>query len=316
MVISASFTLIFLTFLVGNYNCTMANSGAISREYHELEQDLVFPDVPGQEELFSIALQHPTKNRYEDILPFDKTIVKMEDPTEYINANYVKIENDPVCFISTQAPLVSTFATFWKMVWEHSVPVIIMLTRLQEGQRVKAEAYWPSVGETLKFGDITVTTNSQNIIFGHLIVRELNIQKNEETRTICHIQYTEWPDFGVPESSFVTLKLLDLLDEKRKEYSNHISISLEDYIVIHCSAGVGRTGTFIAIRAALNQLRDSKEVRVRDIVSSLREQRMAMVQRDNQYHFIFKVIYEYQNLTSGAENGLGNYLCNMPCNLF
>lgn len=236
---------------------------------------------------YETGLRHSTKNRYQDVLPFEATRVKLSNPHDYINANYVKV-CEKGQFISTQAPLPQTFDTFWKMVWENNVPVIVMLTKIMEKRKIKAHCYWPALGDTEEFEDIFVTLKSESQD-GYITVRFLELKYNNEIRTLHHIQYTEWPDFGVPRSTATIRKVVEFCDKYRLAKSGNGTA------VVHCSAGVGRCGTFLAIQCVVEKLKSNippSAIDVKNIVSSLREYRMAMVQTKDQYKFIYQVMEE------------------------
>ena len=268
------------------------------------DRDTEFGDltkvVPNKDtnHLFHTANKNIEKNRYANVLPFDKTIVKMKDSTEYINANYITplLPEENVRFISTQAPTYDTFDTFYRMIWEHKVPVIVMLTKILERGVLKAHCYWPSLDKTKQFGEILATTICETKE-DFITTRKIELTKGNETRYVTLLHYLEWPDHGVPNSSNVIRDLIERMENER--ITNSLSVD-EDHIVVHCSAGIGRTGTFIAIYSALKFLKAGKPIKVKDIVENLREQRMLMVQSFAQYDFIYKVIDEHRESTSNS----------------
>lgn len=263
----------------------------LASSIHEEWQSLPKPPSPvGSRVLYATALLNSSQNRYPDVLPFESTRVKLSDPKEYINASYVNIfENGN--FISTQAPLPHTFNTFWKMVWENKSPVIVMLTKIMEKRKIKAHCYWPALGETEIFGDISVTLVSETQE-KFITIRNLEIQCEDEVHCLCHLQYTEWPDFGVPRSTNTIRHLLELTNEYREQYTTNKD-DTPGTVVVHCSAGIGRCGTFLAIQSVLEKLNANEPpstISVKEIVTSLREFRMAMVQTKEQYKFIYHVL--------------------------
>lgn len=238
-------------------------------------------------DLYQTALKNLDKNRYSDILAFESTRVKLRDSKEYINANYVDMQDCSFQYIATEAPMISSLDTFWKMIWEQNVKVIVMLTKILEGRKVKASCYWPTEGKTECFdhNNIQVTLHSvkeENC----LITRNLSISRDNETREIVHIQYTGWPDYGVPTETATIIKLTELLYNFEKENQKHKKQS----IVVHCSAGIGRCGTLLAILAAKLQQENQSCVSIPKIVSSLRNCRSGMVQTKEQYYFIYSVL--------------------------
>uniref|UniRef100_A0A0R3SWL5 protein-tyrosine-phosphatase n=1 Tax=Hymenolepis diminuta TaxID=6216 RepID=A0A0R3SWL5_HYMDI len=185
------------------------------------------------------------KNRYRDIIPYDETRVLLESKStgDYINANYVKVnEVSSRRYILTQGPLLQTVGHFWQMIWEQKSPVIIMLNRFTEKGTLKCFNYFPlNSQQTLTFPDssYSVTCISEENK-GLYALRSLEVVNNDEIHQILHFHYTRWPDFGVPDYSSSMLNLL--WDVRRTA-------------IIHCSAGVGRSGTFVLIDLALTMVR-------------------------------------------------------------
>lgn len=229
-----------------------------------------------------------SKNRYPDILPREDTRVRLQhtgcEGSDYINANYVFEKQ----YIATQAPLFSTFADFWRMVWEQGACIIVMLTRLTENGNVKANVYWPaSLGEKSVFGLLTVELIHETA-FDNIECRLFRISDGIEHRDVYHLHYTGWPDFGVPSS---TKEIIDLV-----KVTNYLRARAgwEKPIVTHCSAGVGRVGTFIAIHQAVRLLNAGKKPKILDLVFAMRQCRQGMVQREEQYVFIHRVVADYE----------------------
>jgi len=248
----------------------------------------------------SLALRYPSairnlnKNRYKDVLPEEKTRVKVSvsdiDESDYINANFVKGPGNKEEYISSQAPIPHTIAAFWKMIWEYKVPCICMLTKLVEGNRVKADCYWPtSVGETETYGDIHVTLKSTQD-FSLITVNKLKIYFNGQSHEVFHLQYDEWSDFGAPSSTQKIRELIRLMEIFKAKGA---SKGFTGPLVAHCSAGIGRTGTFFTILACLEKLRRGeklKDLDIMDTVRVLRTMRAGMIQTDVQYVFVHKVL--------------------------
>jgi len=236
------------------------------------------------------------KNRYRDVLPEEMTRVRLnllngEEHTDYINANYISSQfpNSNLKFISCQAPLESTFEDFYRCIWEQKCPLICMITRLIEGQKQKAHCYWPKIGETVQYGNFSVKVQSYQDL-NNIEIRQLCISYDGEMRTITHILFSEWPDFGVPNSS---VKILQLISELEKYEKLGKDMDLNGPSLIHCSAGIGRTGSLIAILFCLEKLRNGispKELNIFDVVLSMRKQRAGMVQTVAQYEFVFSVL--------------------------
>ncbi|KAM4640553.1 receptor-type tyrosine-protein phosphatase C [Discoglossus pictus] len=233
-----------------------------------------------------------TKNRYIDILPYDDNRVILseiqgENGSDYINASYVNGFKEPRKYIAAQGPKDETMNDFWRMIWEQKSSIIVMVTRCEEGNRNKCAQYWPSMeDDTETFGDILVKIREEKT-FPDYITRKLHVlHKREKTeRDITHIQFTVWPDHGVPDDPNLLLKL--------RRRVNALSNFFSGPIIVHCSAGVGRTGTYISIDAMLEGLEAEGRVDVYGYVVQLRRQRCLMVQVESQYIFIHKSLVEY-----------------------
>ncbi|XP_053549781.1 receptor-type tyrosine-protein phosphatase C isoform X2 [Bombina bombina] len=232
------------------------------------------------------------KNRYVDILPYDDNRVILseihgDNGSDYINASYINGFKEPKKYIAAQGPKDETMNDFWRMIWEQKSSIIVMVTRCEEGNRNKCAQYWPSLDEdTETFGDIIVKITDENI-FPDYITRKLHVvhKREKSEREVTHIQFTVWPDHGVPDEPNLLLKL--------RRRVNALSNFFSGPIIVHCSAGVGRTGTYISIDAMLERLEAEGSVNVYDFVVQLRRQRCLMVQVESQYIFIHKSLVEY-----------------------
>ncbi|XP_069087538.1 receptor-type tyrosine-protein phosphatase C isoform X2 [Pleurodeles waltl] len=234
-----------------------------------------------------------SKNRYVDILPYDENRVELslisgEQGSDYINASFINGFKEHQKYIAAQGPKDETTNDFWRMIWEQKSTIIVMVTRCEEGNRVKCAQYWPTLETgTLTFGNITVVIKEEKKCPDY-IIRKLQISnKNEKTpeRDITHIQFISWPDHGVPDDPYLLLKLR----RRVTAFSNFFS----GPIVVHCSAGVGRTGTYISIDAMMEGLDSENRVDVYGFVVSLRRQRCLMVQVEAQYILIHHALVEY-----------------------
>ncbi|CAN9498789.1 unnamed protein product [Ophioblennius macclurei] len=237
-----------------------------------------------QVKIHALSLENKPKNRYTNVLPYDSSRVKLSiihgsPHDDYINANYVPGYNSRKEFIAAQGPLPATVNEFWRMIWEKNVQTLVMLTRCNEQGRVKCEQYW-SPG-TKHFGNVTVTTTSE-IPLEDWTIREFTIKnlKTTETRSVRHFHFTAWPDHGVPETTELLISFRHLVREHMNQYSKHSPT------VVHCSAGVGRTGTFIAIDHLIFQIERENIVDVYGVVHELRMHRALMVQTEDQYIFL------------------------------
>uniref|UniRef100_A0A8C5ZDL7 Receptor-type tyrosine-protein phosphatase C n=1 Tax=Marmota marmota marmota TaxID=9994 RepID=A0A8C5ZDL7_MARMA len=249
------------------------------------------------------------KNRYVDILPYDYNRVELSEingdaGSNYINASYIDGFKEPRKYIAAQGPRDETVDDFWRMIWEQKATVIVMVTRCEEGNRNKCAEYWPSMEEgTRAFGDVIVK------IYEHkkcpdYIIQKLSITNKKEKNTgreVTHIQFTSWPDHGVPEDPHLLLKLR----RRVNAFSNFFS----GPIVVHCSAGVGRTGTYIGIDAMLEGLEAEGKVDVYGYVVKLRRQRCLMVQVEAQYILIHQALVEYNQFGETEVNLSELHLC-------
>ncbi|XP_010764284.1 receptor-type tyrosine-protein phosphatase eta-like, partial [Notothenia coriiceps] len=229
-------------------------------------------------------LENKPKNRYANVLPYDSSRVKLSiihgSPyDDYINANYMPGYNSRKEFIAAQGPLPGTVNDFWRMIWEKNVRSLVMLTRCNEQGRVKCEQYWAQ--GTKHFENITVTTTSE-IALEDWTIRDFDVKnvKTAETRSVRHFHFTAWPDHGVPQTTELLISFRHLVREHMDQFSRHSPT------VVHCSAGVGRTGTFIAIDHLMFQIERENIVDVFGIVYDLRMHRPLMVQTEDQYVFL------------------------------
>ncbi|XP_065056870.1 mucin-22-like [Rhopilema esculentum] len=229
------------------------------------------------------------KNRYVNVLAYDKTRVKLsytddEIGSDYINASYVHGYKHPRAYIATQGPLPGTTDDFWRMIWEQNTFNIVMATQCMERNRVKCHQYWPGTQPTA-YGDIVVSLLSE-VAYPDWIEREFLLEVEDEgSRNIKHFQYVAWPDHGVPKNAST---VLDFIHTVR----SHI-LPRQGPLVVHCSAGVGRTGTLIAIDIIMDRLQDEDTIDVYLTLCMMRIQRCNMVQTEDQYIFIHRVIVDY-----------------------
>uniref|UniRef100_A0A6Q2WTR2 protein-tyrosine-phosphatase n=1 Tax=Esox lucius TaxID=8010 RepID=A0A6Q2WTR2_ESOLU len=248
------------------------------------------------------------KNRYNNILPYDSTRVKLsfqeDDPcSDFINASYIPGNNFRREYIATQGPLPGTKDDFWRMVWEHDVYNIVMVTQCVEKGRVKCDQYWPSDREPLYYGDLVVQMHSESVL-AEWTIREFNIHSEGRPghpRVVRHLHYTVWPDHGVPET---TQSLIQFVRTVRDYIDRSPSTGAT---VVHCSAGVGRTGTFIVLDRVLQQLDVRGTVDIYGCVFDLRLHRSHMVQTECQYAYLHQCVRDVlraRKLRSEQENPL------------
>ncbi|XP_076819208.1 receptor-type tyrosine-protein phosphatase alpha-like [Clavelina lepadiformis] len=236
-----------------------------------------------------------SKNRFKNVIPYDKTRVKLtpidDDPnSDYINANYIDSYDVPKKYIATQGPKANTISDFWRMVWQSECGVIVMLANVIENGKRKCEKYWPEPNQPINYNQIRVSLLSE-AKYDDYVVRGFTLSKlEEETRQVVQLQYLTWPDHGVPA---LTTGIIRFNERARKCFKKS---RLPGPIVVHCSAGVGRTGTFIAFNVLMRELNYKASVNVYETVLSLRKQRIAMVQTARQYIFLHYLITETHEL--------------------
>ncbi|XP_053343530.1 tyrosine-protein phosphatase non-receptor type 3 [Clarias gariepinus] len=225
------------------------------------------------------------KNRYKDVLPYDITRVALQtEEDNYINASHVKTEpaSTTLQYIAAQGPLPHTCTHFWRSVWEQGVSVIIMLTTLTERGRTKCHQYWPHPPEVKDYDYLQVCCHSEECNLAY-VTRKLTLTHTQlgEQRSITHLQYVAWPDHGVPEESSDFLDFVQAMRSKRRD---------TEPLMVHCSAGIGRTGVLITMETALILMERAQPVYPLEIVASLREQRAMMVQTSCQFSFVCQAI--------------------------
>ncbi|XP_055303935.1 tyrosine-protein phosphatase 10D-like isoform X5 [Sitodiplosis mosellana] len=281
---------IYLKNFSEHYRLMSADSDfRFSEEFDELkhvgrDQPCSFADLP---------CNRP-KNRFTNILPYDHSRFKLQpvdddEGSDYINANYVPGHNSPREFIVTQGPLHSTRDDFWRMCWESNSRSIVMLTRCHEKGREKCDQYWPLDTDPLYYGDIRVQMLN-NSHYPDWIITELLVSRGNEQRTIRHFHFITWPDFGVvPPQTLVRFV---------RAFRDRIKADQRP-VVVHCSAGVGRSGTFIALDRLLQQIKVCEYVDIFNIVYTMRKERVWMVQTESQYICIYQCLL---TVLEGKEN--------------
>ncbi|XP_032758498.1 receptor-type tyrosine-protein phosphatase delta isoform X37 [Rattus rattus] len=254
-----------------------------SQEYESID--------PGQQftwEHSNLEVNKP-KNRYANVIAYDHSRVLLSaiegiPGSDYVNANYIDGYRKQNAYIATQGSLPETFGDFWRMIWEQRSATVVMMTKLEERSRVKCDQYWPSRG-TETHGLVQVTL-LDTVELATYCVRTFALYKNgsSEKREVRQFQFTAWPDHGVPEHPTPFLAFL-----RRVKTCNPPDAGP---MVVHCSAGVGRTGCFIVIDAMLERIKHEKTVDIYGHVTLMRAQRNYMVQTEDQYIFIHDALLE------------------------
>nr|XP_026696169.1 receptor-type tyrosine-protein phosphatase epsilon-like isoform X2 [Ciona intestinalis] len=276
--------------LVNKYkNMLFFNEAAFVQQFQELAtatKEIILPKTHAENP------DNKKKNRYKNILPYDATRVELKKTAEsfdYINANYIDGYSQERKFIATQGPLDRTTGDFWRMVWEQECLVIVMLTNVVESGKIKCAKYWPDQGKRCTYDGYSVETVTE-VDYGSYIVRTINIEEtNNEYATalkqIQHFHYIAWPDHGVP---LITSSIIQM----QKNVNAKANSENAAPIIVHCSAGAGRTGAYIGFDILLDEMKSRNRVNVYRTVLNMRKQRMDMVQNMKQYIFIHKLITE------------------------
>ncbi|CAF1015092.1 unnamed protein product [Rotaria sordida] len=260
-----------------------ADNYKFSQEYESID--------PGQQFSWenSKLEYNKAKNRYANVIAYDHSRVILHtidglSGSDYINANYLDGYRKQNAYIATQGPLPNTFADFWRMIWETNSACIVMMTKLEERNRLKCDQYWPTRGTEI-YGSIHVTL-TDFIELASYSIRTFTIAwtGHPEKREIRHCQFTAWPDHGILEHATSFLMFV-----RRVKVLNPPDAGP---IVVHCSAGVGRTGCFVVIDALLERLKHEKTIDIYGHVTLLRAQRNYIVQTEEQYIFIYEAINE------------------------
>lgn len=271
-------------------------------------------------------LANKPKNRFQNIMPFDATRVKLVPVpgvvgSDYINASWLDGLKRRGAFIATQGPLDTTVRDFWRMVWERETHSVVMLTQLEENGRVKAEQYWPDPDEPpLNAGDFQVELQGEERLpYGVMRRLALTDLVSDQTREVRHWQYTAWPASGVPPSGRDLADLIRRVSAHEKSciikpeeesiYGNREIITEQAVLqqmkplVVHCSAGVGRTGVFIAAAICVKQLEEEGHIDLYSVVKHMRTQRAAMVQTAEQYAHVYRTVLDWLD-NSGPAGGV------------
>ncbi|KAM6970441.1 tyrosine-protein phosphatase non-receptor type 9 [Aplochiton taeniatus] len=283
------------------YQCHL---GRLQRSGIHLEYEELRREPPSGTFHTAMAAHNQDRNRYRDVLCLDQSRVRLKarrnERSDYINASFMDGYKQRNAYIGTQGPLEKTYEHFWRMVWEQNVLVVVMTTRTEEGGRKKCGQYWPldERGQEV-YGHLAVVNQrvDQHPHYCHTTL-ELHNTETCEQRQVNHFQFLSWPDYGVPSSATT---LIDFLGAVKRQQQRAVAAlgtqwrghSLGPPLVVHCSAGIGRTGTFCALDICLSQLQDVGSLNVNATVRRMRTQRAFSIQTPEQYCFSHNALLEY-----------------------
>ncbi|XP_071116890.1 receptor-type tyrosine-protein phosphatase alpha-like [Haliotis cracherodii] len=273
------------------------------KEYYRLPAGFTAPYQDSQKP------ENSGKNKFRGYYPYDHNRVRLTPladtlGSDYINASLMHSYNQRKTYIASQAPNKKTVGDFWRMIWEHSCSAVVMLTGLTEESRVKCERYWPTDG-AMSIGlfkiKVEVTQSRANFTTRHMKVTS---HTTGESRTVVQFHFTSWPDHGVPD----TLALVNYIWLVRQTVAE-----TDGPLLVHCSAGIGRTGTYIAVDSLIDQARGEGVVDVFGYVSAMRGQRKNMIQTPAQYECVFLCLVEmttYGCTSMDVSNYTNSYSCS------
>ncbi|CAN7937595.1 unnamed protein product, partial [Ixodes hexagonus] len=266
-----------------------------------MKKDSAYRFADEYERLVELSPQYPSdaardpanskKNRFTNIHPFDKSrvplsVVGNDEKSSYINASFVQGCNGAREYIAAQGPNLTTINDFWRMIWEHDIQTIVMLTQCVEGNKKKCEKYWPDDGKEHVYGTVQVRNDSSERREDYILTQiAVKSDDSSKWRNVQHIFFTAWSDHGTPETPETLIKFVRtcqaIFGPRR---------GTEPPILVHCSAGVGRTGTFIALDCCLQKLETQDDIDIFHLVLGLRECRRCMVQNEKQYAYLYECV--------------------------
>lgn len=248
-----------------------------------------------------------SKNRYMNVKAIDSSRVKLSGGSkpgdDYMNANFVDGWRRPGAYIATQGPVPETFPHFWQMIWEQNCSTIVMVTKEIEMGRLKCHQYWPNAQDSMDAGGFQVISDVEDRSDPAVLLRKFKLKKNAtgEVRDVSHLQMLSWPDQNTPETP---QDFLDYLNRVRELQGEGDARGQTGPAVVHCSAGIGRSGTYMILDTALKRMDQIGNVDACASVKHMRSQRHGSVQTLAQYRFIYEAIdYYAQNVASSARSG-------------
>uniref|UniRef100_A0A0N5AN08 Protein-tyrosine-phosphatase n=1 Tax=Syphacia muris TaxID=451379 RepID=A0A0N5AN08_9BILA len=259
------------------------NNQRYKQQFEMIEKDSTFENGNGM---------HRSRDRYLDVCALEQTRIKIvtAESSDYINANYVDSCEKRNAYIATQAPLPHTFADFWSMVWQQQSNVIVMITNLVEHGRRKCDQYWPNASQSAQVHGrfiVSLDSEKQNLHFAHRVFNLKPTKCSMHEREIHQLHFTSWPDHGVPDTVFPLLSFMQYVSE----------IQTVGPIIVHCSAGIGRSGSYMLIDSMRQHLQCENSLNIDAHLRHIRHQRAKLVQTLDQYIFCHKAIC--QMITSG-----------------
>jgi protein tyrosine phosphatase len=291
----------------------MLDKELIKKEFSQLSQKLKQTQYSFKTGLLP---ENKKKNRYPNVLPIESTRVQLycnncfsrtkcthrctcsED--NYINSNFVSTplsQNLGRYFIAAQCPMPSTFENFWRMIWQNNVKMIFMLSDFEEDGVLKCNQYFPvQMHQEIQYGSFKIKLNSvieQNVLVREFTIKDVTNNSNDNIRKVFQVHYTRWPDHGIPNQIDEVLAMVQIAEN----FFNHFGSP----IVVHCSAGIGRTGTFISIFNCINALRVFGQCNVLNTVALMREERHGSVTRESQYEFIYSVVMHFMSVCNNMK---------------
>ncbi|XP_056008312.1 receptor-type tyrosine-protein phosphatase epsilon-like [Ostrea edulis] len=256
------------------------------QEFHKEYKSISYGEEPGIPCTIGKLPGNIPKNRFKTTFPYDHSRVILKGvQNDYINANYIQDMKGEQIYIASQGPKPNTVPDHWVMIWQDNVSVIVMLTNLIEGIKKKCEKYWPDLELEMTSGKITIQL-LQEKQYAFYVVRMLKITNTQTrtTRTVTQFHYTQWPDHGVPDPFSLVI------------FQRHVRRIQDKYknspLLVHCSAGIGRTGTFLALDALHQHGVETGTVNVKRYVEIMRKNRMSMVQNAEQYIELYNALLE------------------------